>query len=231
MCTSAEERQNNPTAYMIYRIILPQAEITSPKNLGAGTPYNRRSPQPSTCHLHSVCPRAASARPPRPAALLHGTSRPTLTIDRLTRRACIQTTSSVIDMARNLSTRIAYKQPSECASHGTYFPQIKFEPDSTPNFFAQVPLYQPENVNTDISHVLQSCCHYKTWTYSDPEACTVICNSDTLKEATDVQYCLNAHSIRYGAVENAGGVRSISPAGSLWGLLLVGGLVLSQAIF
>ncbi|KAJ5220368.1 hypothetical protein N7468_009572 [Penicillium chermesinum] len=131
-------------------------------------------------------------------------------------------------MIANISPRAIFEQPPECADYSNFFPVLPFDSDTpSAQFFTQVPLYQPENNHTDLPATLQECCHYKTWTYADPELCTAICNSRTLKQALEVQYCLNAQKIHYGVLANTGAV----PTARLWAILCVGGLVLSMVMF
>lgn len=136
------------------------------------------------------------------------------------------------EMTANISTRAVFKQPPECADYHYNFQSIRYQSDdSSPKWFTQVPRYQPENIHTDLHHILQTCCYYIVWTQSDPEACTMVCNSESLKEALNVQYCLNAHDIRYGMLENSGATIPEPLATSMWTFIMLGALMLSQVIF
>jgi hypothetical protein len=119
------------------------------------------------------------------------------------------------------------KQPTECYPYRDVIPTIP----GVPKFYAEVPQYQTLNLVDDMVDLLQECCHSEVWIYSNPEPCTVVCNSSSEKQAIDVSYCLNSKTVIYGGVVKDSGVGSlVSGSMNAWTVLLVSLVVLSMMI-
>ncbi|KAJ5623221.1 hypothetical protein N7490_011826 [Penicillium lividum] len=121
------------------------------------------------------------------------------------------------------STDTISTQPAYCYASRNFVPSI----NGAPKYYAEVPLYQTHKPTDDMTAILQECCHSKVWLYLDPNPCTAVCNSNSVKQAHDVSYCLNSKTIIYGGNVLDSGSSLISSSTSVWTVLLVGGLMIS----